>query len=76
VVHWLSFEPTFEKIEALFFSEFFFENDPKNHIFKSASKYGNNATETLQNATRCNLKNFGPILKLNLGGDMFLSQKS
>jgi hypothetical protein len=29
VFHLLSFEPTFEKIEALFFSEIFFENEQK-----------------------------------------------
>jgi hypothetical protein len=68
VFHWLSFEPTFEIIEAHFFL--------KNHIFNSASKFRKNATAILQNATRCTLKKFGPILKLNLGGDRFLSQKS
>jgi hypothetical protein len=52
------------------------ENEQTNHIFKSASKYEKNATETLQNATRYNLKKNGPILKLNLGGDRFLSLKS
>jgi hypothetical protein len=41
----------------------------------SASKFGKNATAILQNATRCTLKNFGPLLKINLGGDRFLSQK-
>ena len=30
----------------------------------------------LRNATRCALNNFGPIFKLNLGGDRFLSLKS
>jgi hypothetical protein len=54
-----------KKAELIFFRIFF----TKNHIFKSASKFGKNATAILQNATRCTLKKFGPILKLYLGGD-------
>jgi hypothetical protein len=70
VFHWLSFELFLEKWKQVLFGIF------SKMIFKSGSKYGENATTTLENATRCNLKKFGPILKLNLGGDRFSSQKS
>jgi hypothetical protein len=63
----LSFEPTVEKIGAHFCSSSYFQ---------VCIEIWKNATAILQNATRCTLKNVGSILKLNLGGDRILSQKS
>ena len=58
----------FRKNQSTFFS--------KNDYSKSALKFGKKCTAILRNAKKCPLKNFGPILKLNLGDDWFVSQNS
>jgi hypothetical protein len=52
VLHWLSFEPDYEKIEALFF----WENDQKNHIPSFRWKFQILPWESLDNENKRLLK--------------------